>query len=59
MAKRRRLRKPLLPGLWSVLAALVLIGSIGGLFWMLGTVTQFSRVPPPVPASAPAVAKGK
>jgi hypothetical protein len=54
MARRRRFRKPLLPGLWTVMAAFALIGSIGGLFWLLGTVTKFSRVAPP-----PAVAKGK
>ena len=55
MARRRRFRKPLLPGLWTVLAAFVLIGSIGGLFWLLGTATKFTRVTPP----APTVAKGK
>jgi H+/Cl- antiporter ClcA len=36
MARRRRFRKPLLPGLWTVLAAFALMGSIGGLFWLLG-----------------------
>ncbi|MCE2694784.1 MAG: hypothetical protein QE570_16445 [Verrucomicrobiota bacterium] len=55
MARRRRFRKPLLPGLWTVLAAFALIGSIGGLFRLLGTATKFTRVVPP----APAVAKGK
>lgn len=55
MARRRRFRKPLLPGLWTVLAAFALIGSIGGLFWLLGTATKLTRVPPP----APSVAKGK
>lgn len=54
MARRRRFRKPLLPGLWTVLAAFALIGCIGGLFWLLGTTTHLSRVTPP-----PAVAKGK
>jgi hypothetical protein len=38
-----------------VLAAFALIGSIGGLFRLLGTATKFTRVVPP----APAVAKGK
>ncbi len=54
MARRRSLRKPLFPGFWSVLAALVLIGCIGGLFWLLGMTTQLTRTPPPAP-----VAKGK
>ena len=54
MARRRRRRKPLLPGLCTVLAAFVLIGGIGGLYWLLGKSTQFTRVVPPVP-----VAKGK
>ena len=56
MARRRRFRKPLLPGLWTVLAALALIGSIGGMFWVLGTKTKISRVAPTPP---PVVAKGK
>lgn len=54
MARRRRLRKPLLPGLWSVTASLLLIGSVGGLFWVLGKGTQITRAAPPA-----AVAKGK
>jgi hypothetical protein len=54
MARRRRFRKPLLPGLWTVMAAFALIGSIGGLFWLLGTATKLTRVAPP-----PAVVKGK
>ncbi len=58
MARRRRFRKPLLPGLWTVLAAFALIGCIGGLFWALGTTTQLSRVDPPPPV-VNAVAKGK
>ena len=56
MARRRRFRKPLLPGLWTVLAAFVLIGGIGGLYWLLGKGTQLTRVAPPVPK---AIAKGK
>ena len=56
MARRRRYRKPLLPGLWTVLAALALIGSIGGMFWVLGTKTKISRVAPTPPT---VVAKGK
>ncbi|MBE2282903.1 MAG: hypothetical protein IAE77_05520 [Prosthecobacter sp.] len=54
MARRRRLCKPLLPGLWSATAALLLIGSIGGLFWLLGKGTHLTRVPAPA-----SVAKGK
>ncbi len=57
MARRRRYRKPLLPGLWTVLAAFALIGYIGGLFWALGTSTKLSRVAQPAPVGA--VAKGK
>jgi hypothetical protein len=58
MARRRRYRKPLLPGRWTVLAALVLIGSIGGLFWVLGTKTKLRRISPTLPPVG-AVAKGK
>ncbi|MBL9180303.1 MAG: hypothetical protein JNM65_19730 [Verrucomicrobiaceae bacterium] len=54
MARRRRLHKPLLPGLWTGVAALILIGSIGGLFWVFGTATRLTRMPTPAP-----VAKGK
>jgi hypothetical protein len=57
MARRRRYRKPLLPGLWTVLAAFALMGCIGGLFWVLATSTKLSRVAPPIPVGA--VAKGK
>ena len=56
MARRRRNRKPLLPGLWTVLAALALIGSIGGVYWVLGRKTMISRVEPTPP---PVVAKRK
>ncbi len=56
MARRRRYRKPLLPGLWTVLVAFALIGSIGGMFWVLGKKTKISRVAPTPP---PVVAKGK
>jgi hypothetical protein len=58
MARRRRYRKPLLPGLWTVLAAFALIGSIGGVFWVLGKKTKISRVGPPSTTPV-AVAKGK
>jgi len=54
MARRRRLHKPLLPGLWTVVVALILIGSVGGLFWVFGAATHLTRTPPPAP-----VAKGK
>ena len=59
MARRRRFRKPLLPGLWTVLAAFALIGCIGGMFWVLGKKTKISRVVPASPASVGTVAKGK
>ena len=58
MARRRRYRKPLLPGLWTVLAAFALIGCIGGIFWVLGTETKISRVNA-LPGPVRAVAKGK
>lgn len=58
MARRRRYRKPLLPGLWTVLAAFALMGSIGGLFWVLGKKTKINHVVPTPPA-VNAVAKGK
>ncbi|MEZ5387533.1 MAG: hypothetical protein R3F13_18635 [Prosthecobacter sp.] len=47
MARRRRFRKPLLPGLWTVAAVLLLMGCIGGLFWVLGSSTQLTRVETP------------
>ncbi|MFC5457025.1 hypothetical protein [Prosthecobacter fluviatilis] len=56
MARRRRYRKPLIPGLWTVLAACVLLGSIGGFYWVLGKATKIVRNEPP---PAPAVGKGK
>ncbi len=59
MARRRRYRKPLLPGLWTVLAAFALMGSIGGMFWVLGKKTKISRVGPSPPVTVGAVAKGK
>ena len=58
MARRRRYRKPLIPGLWTVLVACVLLGSIGGMFWVLGKKTKISRVAP-TPTPAGAVAKRK
>ena len=58
MARRRRYRKPLIPGLWTVLVACVLLGSIGGLFWVLGKKTKIGRVNPS-PAAVGAVAKRK
>lgn len=56
MARRRRYRKPLLPGLWTVLAAFALMGCIGGVFWVFSKSTKLSRV---APVASPAVAKGK
>lgn len=54
MARRRRYRKPILPGLWTVLAAFALIGSICGTSWVLGKKTRIVRNEEP-----PAVAKKK
>lgn len=56
MARRRRYRKPLIPGLWTVLVACVLLGSIGGVLWVLGKKTKISRV---APMPTPAVVKRK
>ncbi len=59
MARRRRYRKPLLPGLWTVVAAFALIGGICGLFWVLGKKTKISRVTQPAPTTVGTVAKRK
>ncbi|MBB5031186.1 hypothetical protein [Prosthecobacter vanneervenii] len=56
MARRRRRQKPLLPGLWTVLVAFALLGSIGGFYWVLGKKTHLVRNDAP-PAAA--VAKRK
>lgn len=45
MARRRRIRKPILPGFWAVAVALLLIGAIGGLFWLFGQTTEITRAP--------------
>lgn len=47
MARRRRHRKPLLPGFGSVVLGLLLLGAIGGLFWALGKATEVKRVAVP------------
>ncbi len=47
MARRRRHRKPLLPGFGSVVLGLLLLGAVGGLFWALGKVTEVKRVAVP------------
>ena len=44
-----RHRKPLLPGLGSVVMGLLLLGAICGLFWALGKATIVSRVAAPAP----------
>ncbi|MBL9133498.1 MAG: hypothetical protein JNG86_19965 [Verrucomicrobiaceae bacterium] len=51
MARRRsrRINKPLLPGFWTLLAALLLLGSVFGVFWLAGTRI---KVQPPVPVKA-------
>lgn len=49
MARRRsrRLIKPLLPGIWTLLAALLLVGSVWGVSWLGG---KSLKVLPPAPA---------
>ncbi len=56
MARRRRYRKPLIPGLWTVLVAFALMGGIGGFAWLLGKGTRIVRNDAP---AVPAVAKRK
>ncbi|WP_395746737.1 hypothetical protein [Prosthecobacter sp.] len=58
MARRRRYRKPLIPGLWTVLAAFALMGSICGFYWVLGHETKIVRNEAPASA-VPVVAKKK
>jgi hypothetical protein len=45
MARRRsrRLTKPLLPGFWSLLAALLLIAGTLGMMWVVGKATVVRR----------------
>ena len=45
MSRRRRLNPPWLPGLWSLVAFAILIGSIFGFYYALAKSTQFERVP--------------
>ncbi|MBE7498497.1 MAG: hypothetical protein HS117_26460 [Verrucomicrobiaceae bacterium] len=51
MARRRsrRLTKPLLPGFWTLLAVLLLLGSVFGFFWLGGAMLTAR---PPTPAKA-------
>jgi len=45
MSRRRRLNPPWLPGLWSLLAFLLLLGSIFGFYYALAQGTRFERLP--------------
>ena len=42
---RRRLSPPLIPGLWTILAFLLLVGSVGGYYYALAQQTVFERLP--------------
>ena len=42
---RRRLTPPLIPGLWAILAFLLVLGSVGGYFYLLARQTTFVRQP--------------
>lgn len=48
MARRRSRRhnKPLLPGFWTLLAALLLLGSVFGFFWLGGSSLKVLPRPP-------------
>lgn len=52
MSRRRRLNPPWLPGLWSLLALLILICSIFGFYYVLAKGTHFERVPEKAQAGA-------
>ncbi len=42
---RPRLHPPWIPGLWSLLAFLLLLGSVFGYYYALAKSTRFERVP--------------
>lgn len=44
MSRRRRLNPPLIPGLWSLVAFLLLLGSVVGYYYVLAKGTRFSHV---------------
>jgi hypothetical protein len=47
MSRRsRRLRKPWIPGFWTMMAALILGGSLFGCYWLLARSTQFQHAAP-------------
>lgn len=50
MSRRRRLNPPWLPGLWPMLALLLLLGSVAGYYYALAKTTQFVRVEEKAPA---------
>ena len=45
MSRRRRLNPPWLPGLWPLLAFLLLLASIFGFYYALAQGTRFERLP--------------
>jgi|GEM_PF-1950189 hypothetical protein len=52
MSRRRRLNPPWLPGLWSLLAFLLLLASVFGFYIALAKGTHFERVPEKTQTSA-------
>lgn len=41
---RRRLGPPLIPGLWSIMALLLLVAATAGYYHLLARLTTFARV---------------
>lgn len=42
---RPRLQPPWIPGLWALLALLLLLGSVFGYYYLLAKGTRFQRLP--------------
>jgi hypothetical protein len=40
---RRRLSPPLIPGFWLIVVFVLLVGSVGGYFYLLARQTTFER----------------
>lgn len=43
---RRRIGPPLIPGLWIIVAFLLLLASVGGYYYLLASETTFERKAP-------------